>query len=754
MGAIQMEELFLSRFTPSQMDHQTLERIFVQREEFLGRRLEQIREGLLTPARHYLLLIGPRGIGKTHLVSLVYHRVKEMEDLRARVCLAWLREEEWGATTFLTFLIRVLRAISRESANPELEARLRGLFDHDPSTAERLARELLLETLGDRVLLLLLENLDELFRQMGEEGQRRLRAFLQETACATILATAQSLSDDVRLQTAPFYGFFTQYHLEELTLEETSDLLVRIAEAQGKPDLMEYIHSPEGQARLRALRHLAGGNHRVYVIFSQFLTRQSLDELTVPFLRMVDDLTPYYQDRMRVLSPQQRQIVELLCERRGALPVKEIARWCFITPQVAASQLKELREKLYVVATPIGRESFYELREPLMRLTVDTKARGEGPIRLLVDFLRVWYTPPEIRDRLASRCSPLERPYLSYALGFSVLDSDPEIRALQSECRRLWQEKDHNSALPLAERLVARRGRDYDWQILGVLLGSLGHLEEALAALNRAIALNVNDAKSWYNHAFCLTILSRCDEALTSYERSSEIDKQEPLVEVGRGYCLCSLGRFEEAVSTFDRALTLSPDNPSIWYNRGIALIGMGRNKEAIASYDRALSIDQYDSDSWNNRGNALAGLNDYKEASHSYDRALELSPDDSVIWANRVASQLMLLLTVESSSTAQRNAIIALVQAAEQRGWLDLLGQRVVQLIPELFSVGLSEGTVRTWVTLWQEAGAGKPDLELPLRLMEAAIRWRERQDPRILLTLPAEERAVLEGLLPVEPS
>ena len=32
----------------------------------------------------------------------------------------------------------------------------------------------------------------------------------------------------------------------------------------------------------------------MYVIFSQFLTRQSLHKLVKPFMHTLDDLTPYY----------------------------------------------------------------------------------------------------------------------------------------------------------------------------------------------------------------------------------------------------------------------------------------------------------------------------------------------------------------------------------------------------------------------------------------------------------------------------
>ena len=82
---------------------------------------------------------------------------------------------------------------------------------------------------------------------------------------------------------------------------------------------------------------------------------------------------------MAWLSPQQRKIIEFLCDRRHAVAVKEIARHCFITHQTASSQFKDPREKGYVHAITMGRESCYELHEPLIRFCLEVKSSGANP---------------------------------------------------------------------------------------------------------------------------------------------------------------------------------------------------------------------------------------------------------------------------------------------------------------------------------------------------------------------------------------
>ncbi len=86
------------------MSPETLEAILVQRHALAEHLVELIRASALTDNKHFQLLIGSRGIGKTHLVSLIYHRVAKMEDLRDKLLIAWLQEEEWGYCVFFGFI--------------------------------------------------------------------------------------------------------------------------------------------------------------------------------------------------------------------------------------------------------------------------------------------------------------------------------------------------------------------------------------------------------------------------------------------------------------------------------------------------------------------------------------------------------------------------------------------------------------------------------------------------------------------------
>ncbi|MEG4047415.1 tetratricopeptide repeat protein [Microcoleus sp. Pol17_C1] len=660
-----MKNTFISRFTPSLMSPETLEAILVQRHALAERLVELIRVSALTDNKHFQLLIGPRGIGKTHLVSLIYHRVVKMEDLRDKLLIAWLQEEEWGIASFLDLLRGIFRALAKEY-KPEYEAQLHDdvekLYDLSPEQAEFKAAELLRDFVGKRVLLLIVENLEDVFSGLGDFGQKQLRAYIQNNFFLTILATSQSLFYAVKLSNNPFYDFFDLHELDEFKLDDAVALLKHIANLEGNSDLASFIQSPTGRDRIKVVHYLSGGSPRVYIVFSAFLmTPESLDKLVEPFMEMLDSLTPYYQDRMKYLSNQQRKIVDFLCDRGGAAPVKEIAKRCFIEQRTVSSQLKDLRDKGYVKTEEIGRESWYELREPLMRFCLEVKKQRNQPIRLIVDFIRVWYTRKELQQRLGLRMADvdlaekechfmyrqglkpippdavMEREYYTRALeAIERNEEDPRLKAYVDEIGNCIEQKDYVSALAYAEKLVASRGEARDWVEKGRCLNSLERYDEALECLEKAIEIDSNYARAWANRGDVLESLKRYDEALVSYERALELDEDDPWHWAKRGYLLNNLKHYEEALESFDRALELDEDDPWDWASRGDVLDNLKRYEEALESYDWALELDANYQWAWRMRGDVLNNLERYEEALESYDWALELDENDPWAWVNR----------------------------------------------------------------------------------------------------------------------
>lgn len=445
--------LYLSHFTPSMMPPETLQAMLVQRGPLLKRTVDSVVHSVKTTAKHHHLFVGPRGIGKTHLISLIHHQISQSPAVQSKALIAWMREEEWGVTSFMELVLRLLRTLDQTYPELGIAAQTQPLYELSIAQAEEQATNILLKTMGDKTLVILLENLDDLFDQLKPTSQKQLRALIQNHPQFVLVATTPSLFTAVTSQNSPFYGFFDIDPLEELSFEEVVELLEKIALERGDTGLATFIQSTEGRARIRAVHHLAEGNPRIYIIFAQFLTQEALDELVQAFMHTLDELTPYYQARMKELSGQQRKIVEYLVHYRGAATVKQIAKSCFITQQVCSGQLKQLREKRTVRSIERGRESYYELAEPLMRLCMEVKQQRGQPITLFVQFLRIWYTRLELELWQEGQYKPktLDPRYVAEAIALSLGgEPDPKSAAIENELNSVIQKGE----LPKVSRLI------------------------------------------------------------------------------------------------------------------------------------------------------------------------------------------------------------------------------------------------------------------------------------------------------------
>lgn len=608
-----MSNRFISRFTPSLQPREALEATFVEREPIAQRLLETIRESALTATKHHTLVVGPRGIGKTHLVSLIYHRVRGMEDLRDHLRIAWLREEEWGIDSFFELLRRVFIALRDEYGQDEVKSLLEEFHRMPRDRLEAIAADRLKSLLGGRTLLVLAENLDDIFDGLKESGQKALRAYLQENPYWTILATAQSLFGGVSLQTSPFYGFFRDWTLDGLSPEGAAELLARLARQRGDSELESFLDSPTGRARLRAIRHLAGGNYRVHAILSQFLTRDSLDALVEPVMQMLDDLTPYYQARMQRLEPVQRKIIEVLCEDRAALTPADTATQAFLDPSEAESQLRDLVQKGYVSVQEAGGEAHYELREPLMRLCLEVKKQRGEPIRLFVDFLRLWYPPVELKQRFDTLPpGALERDYVVRALQSGRDPTIDWVNACLRDFRAALDIENLPEALKAADDLIGTRGTGDDWLVKAVVLYKMDRAEEALEFTNGALARHLTE-DAYY---LALSI---------------------------RGELQLKLGRAESALEDFRAVLKHSSNDARARFHIAAALLSLERAAEAMEEANQVETEDVLARDLWLLRAHILRALQRYAESLQAIERVLASQPDDDEAWALQALTLLQL---------------------------------------------------------------------------------------------------------------
>ena len=650
-----------SRYSPGNMDRESLEALFIGRHEVMEDVLSRVITSIQNPEKHFVLLVGPRGSGKTHLLALAHLRLTDRFDADARdsVAVALLNEEEWGVASYLDLVVRILRALADNAS--ALEADIAGVYERfskDPTNAESYAVALLRQHTRGKTLLLLCENLVDLFDGLGAEGQKRWRAAIQEDGNWTIVASTPSLFAAITLQDNPFYGFFTIRALEKIDFDTGLELLAKKAVHEGKLELAEFLRTPLGRARARAVHHLAAGNHRAYVVLFDFLEKESLEDLVGPFMDMVDELTPYYQDRMRQLPPAQRKIVEFLCLEGTPTTIKDISTPCLMSHQTAAKQISELEAAGFVSKVRSGRNTFCELSEPLMRICIEVKDNKAHHFRQFVEFLRHWFTTRELERRHAAfqhdnYTADVNRVHVEEAIRCTLADKhEPLVDALYDEADRCWDSGDYRGLATIQETLVRDGGSAGDYCTWVLALVEARDAQSAIAAGREAAEKYPDNAnlQYWLTHAYCME--DRFVEALSAISRAIALGGEDPAYLCIRADVLLGLKRFEEAIETAQALLDTDPDHWHSFEQIINALVPLGRFRDAEARardlvqlapaepaalltasrfyrsqdrldqalnlVDKALEVDADDQRARRLRGHILFEMTDYRRASEA----------------------------------------------------------------------------------------------------------------------------------------
>jgi tetratricopeptide (TPR) repeat protein len=250
-------------------------------------------------------------------------------------------------------------------------------------------------------------------------------------------------------------------------------------------------------------------------------------------------------------------------------------------------------------------------------------------------------------------------------------------------------------------------------------------------------------ADGWSNYGAALRESGRMDEAIAALERAVKLAPLAANAVSNLGIAYLSRNRFYEAIACQRRALELKPDSAEALTQLANALAGVGRWEEAEAAYRTAIEWQPGYPDAHNNLGMLRSERGDVAGAAASFRAALDLKPDFADATQNlgfllqqegRAGEAIELyrraLVSDPRNARAAYNLGIALVSRQEfAEGW-ELCERRFDTLPPvtirRAFAVPALEardlGAGRR-IAVWKEQGVGDQILYATL-LAELAAR------------------------------
>ena len=393
-------------YRPQRTSIDELEAISVAREPLIEEILAPLRSWEPGDSRQSHLVIGPRGIGKTHLLRILAHRIATDPRLAARWRAVALAEESYGITRVSDLFVEVLRLLAEETTDAALtRAYGRVRFETDEARALDVTLDALRED-GQRTgrgLLLMVENLNRVLeKQIGRRSEiHLLRKILsgEEGLCA--IGTSPTYLNAVSRPEEPLFEFFRVHLLADLSPEEQAELFRRLAELDDNQTVLDRF--PRYRSRLRSLYHFTGGNPRLAVLLYQLVGDHAITDVQDELDHLLDELTPFYQDRMRDLAPQEAKLLEAMALMPEGTTPTELAREARLPAKLTRSLLTRLERGGYVRREARRKKrTIYVIPQRFFRIwhQMSHSRAGRGRLRYLLEFFTSWYATRDERDEV------------------------------------------------------------------------------------------------------------------------------------------------------------------------------------------------------------------------------------------------------------------------------------------------------------------------------------------------------------------
>ncbi len=582
---------------------------FVVRNRELGVVLDVLQGNIDSPSCQHILLVGPRGRGKTMLLARVAVELRTDQALSERLFPVRFMEESQEIFSLADFWLEALFYLAREHAaqDPQFSRELQATHAalaaewHGRELEER-ARAAVLETI-DRLgkqLVLMVENLQALCEHVDEDFGWKLRKVLQSEPEIMLLATATSRFEGLDDAREPFFELFRILRLEPLDTGECQSLWRMLS------------GDTASEREIRPLQILTGGDPRLLVIIGDFAQHRSLRQLMEEMVALIDEHTEYFRGHLEVFAKTERRVYLAVIDLWQPSSTGEIAARARMDVRAVSALLGRLVERGAVLAEGSGRKRKYAAAERLYSIYYKLRRERDeaAVVRNLIHFMGVFYTESELDDWFRTMTvEAAQWPAIRDGMMLAVGES-PKISRIFSN--GMWPELEqlsrrsaaihHAHAEGVLDEITAALGKSAFERVIEIVDRFLSSERSSLPQVPDWLVASIVSAK-----AFAYEGLNEPEAELAIYDEvierfgsgeAPELQSHVAIVLLRKGITLEQLGEDRAAIATFDEMVErLGNSNVTEvqeWItkalvNKGGALERLGDGQEAIGIYDEVV---------------------------------------------------------------------------------------------------------------------------------------------------------------------
>jgi tetratricopeptide (TPR) repeat protein/ADP-heptose:LPS heptosyltransferase len=169
--------------------------------------------------------------------------------------------------------------------------------------------------------------------------------------------------------------------------------------------------------------------------------------------------------------------------------------------------------------------------------------------------------------------------------------------------------------------------------LLGIVMGARGDFSQAIAQVNKAVALDPASGLLYFHQGTVLMAASKLPEAIAAFTCAVKLQPDVPQIRFNFANALRSAGDWNAAITQYREALRCDPAFLDAYNNLALSLVHEKQYEEALQLTAHAVAMNPAFGDGWLTLCNVAEKLKDYDTSLAAAKHAIELIPNNHYAW-------------------------------------------------------------------------------------------------------------------------